>query len=1046
MPGFTPNDVQNEANALQNGKLKEIEEQIGSLEAGDTRRLAEMTLESAQVVLKAATSGHLDNKSFPLHFARMYYTQQVRDGKQSLTSAEVEEKAAALAGNTKFLKVFADKRGPDDCMNAIHSFFGGPRENHLDSWVKECEQSVTRDYGQEFEVLCGDTLQGAEREAAKQHFVNMGTLNEEIRALDYEKALSPDQMYTRLTSETLQAEKAATNSINKVLTEKGDLLQQGVKMRSTLPQPASIPPHLARFAHFFFDYSNSPEAAEKNQQLVNRLHSDDPADKEFQAEFTINCINKMLAVPEEALCPKTPEQAAKALGKHYYEMRALQESSNFLKELTKQYNLPDYVKQTLMHKGDLYMQNVEKYVKRTEIDPNAYEELSLLEGYDSAAISKIGEKLLQRNDPLGSSVLAYTAVAHDLKQDKEILPNVEEYDKLYMRARDLSPVKEGAQATASDSFFLTPDSVQKPKAPGAWASFWHTFGFYKEEFNTYQQNLEKYEKWVKEHPQNKAFIKDAAFGANGANAENMEKEFEKKVSLGDLAKEASADYKKTLDKAFGQAEKQTEGRVDRLDYVMIGPKSLRAILQEEYLKTHAECQEFTSPNGTELEEYCNESLKNGHAYELLARADLQHVSVQYASLNDKAELKSDNGKITMTSFACPECIKKLSSLQRSQFEAESEKEFAKKGMNLKEPASATERMHLMDNSRAALYQLNAWQHVEGVCDKSEPKVPKEGNVFSLNDAAFHGLKEAYLLCTYAEPLEQVYNAEEQIPLKKSVEGILQEKINDPESAKGLASVAVEGIQKIKDLVDDYTKGMDLSKEICSPKMKKVAALVSTASALYKGISGNEALKAEAGKAWAKQHHMNENDPEQVEKASQSFSVCSTHLVGLDTAMKQIMEGRQIGCRFCAGAVAHTSTNTGKIFAGEMALKVISERVKADTPLSESMPLSEAAKIETWSLFAIASGGLVKGEGQEALHNLCMVKKPIEGVKFASYAMSGGLAHDCQIKVGGTSDAFTTDLGATFAYTPPTSETMGNSVVEEPAIEQDEPTVDQNMLE
>ncbi len=1038
-------DVRDLADELQNGIVEGLEEQLGFLPPeGEDHRIAEMTLESAKAVFDAARSGDLDTQTFPTHFARLYYLEQVRDGKQTLTSAQIEEKTAALAKNEKFLEVFADKHSPEDCMNALDSLFGGPRAEHLDSWVKECEQPVTRNYEQEFETLCGDTLQGSERERAKQHFVNMGILNEEVRMLEYSKALSPRQMYDKMTSKTLQDEKAASQGIYELVDSKEQQFKRVQKIKSTSPKAARMPAHLDRFARFFFNHSAGPEAREENQNLIDRLCSDKPEDRAFQKEFTVDCINKMLAVPDKALCPETTEEATTALDQYYFEMRALQDSTNILASLSSQdYHVPGYIREALMHKSNLYMQNVEKHITANKIDPAQYEELSLLKEFDSDAIAKISGNLFHKGKgPLGSSVLALTAVVHDLKQTDTTLPDAETYDKLFLREKDLFLMKEGAQATASDSFSLMPDNVKKPKELGAWEKFWHIFGFYNEEFETYQREKTTYDNWVKKQAQEKdeSLGKGAArFGANGVNAEHMEKEFEKGLSLDELTKQASAEYKKTLDEAFGKVEEKTGNAINRLDYVMVGPRSLRAVLEEEYLNTHIACDELISSEGTELEEFYKQSLENGHAYDLLVYADLQHVSLQCAALNEKAEMSVKDGKIGITSLKRPEVMTKLSPLMRPQLEQQSVNVTKEAKLSLVGEQNATERMHLMDNSRAALHQLNFWQNVKEVCDRTAAALPDTKNVFSLNNAAIASFKEAYLLSRGETP-EQIYNTTKQAKLRKVATESVQKQINDPACAKDLATIAVEGIQKIKGLVDEYTKGADLSKEICSPKMKTVCALASAASNLYKAISGNEALKTEACKVLVEQKGKDVTNAAEIAKAHQELAVFSNTLVGLNTALEHIRDGRETGCRYCMGAVEHAKEGAGKIFAGEMALKVISERMKSGTPLSESMAASESKHIASWSPLATDfPKNLDGGDGHAALYNLCKVNQATDGVKFASYALSGGLARDCQVEIAGN------EFGAKFTYTPPASEMAQDSVVAELDLTQTEPKIEQNLM-
>lgn len=1046
------NDVRNTADELQNGILEGLEEQIQFLPQGeDARRIAEMTLESTKGVLDAARSGNLDKTTFPTHFARLYYLEQVRDGKQTLTSAEVEEKAAALAKNEKFLEVFADKRGPDNCMNVLNSFFDGPRAAHLDSWVKECEHPVTRDYGQEFETLCGNKLQGAERETAKQHFMNMGLLNEEIRVLDYSKALSPTRMYERLTSKTLQDEKAAEEKFRNSLTEKANQVNAAMQLQPTAPSEHSRTNPLARLAPFFYDHSGTAAALENNQKLVDRLHSDAPEDKAFQKEFTLNCINKMLAVPEEALCPKTFQDAAKSLDVYYFEMRALQESSNFLGTLSREYQVPEYVQQALKHKGDLYMQNVEKYVKGNEIDPAYYEELSLLKDFDSDTIGNISGNLFHKGEhALGSAVVTFAATTHDLKQSGETMPNRERYDALILK--DLSPVQKAAQATASDAFSLTPDFAKKPKEPSGWVKFWNNFGFYKEEMAAYEREKTAYNKWMKAHPHQADFKKAAAFGANGDNAANIEQELAKQTSLAldKFAKEAGAEYKQTLDNAFGMLEQQTKNAINRLDYVMVGPRSLRAVLQEEYLKTHANCKELIDSQGTELSKYCKQSLENGHAYEVLAHATLEYVPVQYATLNNKAEVATtDDGKIKMTSLATPLSLTKLSAVARPKLAKMSAQQFSKRGMILAGVRNSTDRMHFTDNSRAALHQLNFWSRVNCACNKSAPIAPKEGNVFSLSDAAVHALVEARMLDDdYNMTPEQVYDVVNPDKVTKGVkemaESVLKNAVKDPDGADEVATIAVNAIQKINDLVNEYTKGADLTKEIGSPKVKTVYELVFTAATLNAEVFCNDQLKTAASKAWATNHGMDPEKPEDLKKASQELTVFSNRLAGLDAAFEHVRVGRFNGCRYCMGAVTGAIEGTKEIFTGEMALKVVSDRMKAGTPLTDCVSLSESQDIHKWGFFI--GNPFVPGSGHRELQDLCTVNKAMDGMKFASYALSGGLAHDCKVEIGGKANSIEQiDVGAKFTYTPPQPEMVADSVVAELDLTQPEPNVEQGLM-
>ena len=1051
MPEIKKQDVLNKVDELQNGKVQALQQQIAAMPEGEERHLAQLELTSVQEVLGLAKETAINNAAYPAQLARAYYAKRALEEHQPTTVAEIENKADALAKNAKFLEVFGNQMGADNNFKALNSLFDGPRAAHLDGWVRECENAVTRDYGQLFDTLCGDKLQGEARDTAKQHFVNMGKLNEAVRTQDYTKAFTPEQMYEHLTKETLPAEKAAAAENAKFLGEKAKQIERGKKINPTVTNPVGMPKHLDRFAFFFYDYSDAPDAAENNQNTVNQLRSDTPEAKEFQKQFTVECINKMLAVPDDDLCPKTPEQAKASLENHYFAMRGLQEAPNFLANLSQEYQVPEYIREALHHKCSLYIQNVEKYVEQSKIKSEVYEEVSLLAGFDPDLLTGVYGKAAQSGEmDTAVAIMGLLENNHDFSKGRNDQPNREAYDELFLRERDLAPVKEGAVATASDGFSLMPDDVKMPKEPGGWASFWHMFGFYKEEFETYEREKRTYDNWVKAHPR-KSFLEDGAlrFDANSINAKNLEEDFEKDINLDDVVKDAREDYEKMVNDAFGNLEKQTRNTVNRLDYIMIGPRSLRAVLQEEYLKTHADCKELTESGGSELENYCKESLENGHAYELMAYAELQHISLQYAVLDDKAQLFANGGKVDMKSFNSPS-IAKVNPVAHPRLTAKAAEVLANKGMDLKGNMTATERMYLMENSRAALHQMNFWHRVECACDKSAPAISPD-NYYGLDNAAFHALTEATMLDPdYNMTPEQIYETVQvdrmADGIKRATEKLLKDtKINDPEMAGDFASVAVEAIHTIKDLMDTYTKGLDLPKDICSPKMRAVSALASTAAALNKGVFQNEKLREAAGKAWAEKHGMDVTNPEDLKKASQNLTVFSNQLVGLNTALEKIREGRMVGCRFCTGNVEHAKEGVGKIFAGEMALKVISAQVKSGKPLSESISLSESKHIESWGRFA-TDAPTPGNTSQKALHDLCAVENTVDAMKFASYALSGGLARDCQVELAANQSRMDDglDMGAKFTFTPP-QELAQESVVADVVLEETQPADEQEML-
>lgn len=1036
MPNITVAMISEKTAAIQ-ATIDALRQQMETMPDGNEKFVAQMKVGSAEILLKKITDHQTTGAEFATHLARMHYLSRAERGEMSLE--EAVEKATVLAGKKQFRELFCNENSLDAQMKALESMFDGNRVDHLAKWVSDIDNNVKRDYGKEFETVCKD-LKDSARQAAKLRYTQLGAVNEAIRGLDYNRAYTPEQLYAILTDPKLteehEAKVKAAESIEKAAATELALS----KGSPTHPYPVDPPAYLARSFFYFLDRSGTEEAAEKNQQVLNRMHSDLPEDREFQREYAVNMINQMLAVPDEALCPKNVEEASASLQQYYFEMKVLMEAPNFTSHLVKAYGVPENVVEALLHKGDLYMQNVAPYQDKilTE-NTSAYRELEMLKGMDADEVSYVASHVRGLPAEKVTSLLTSIGSVVDMKEYGIVVADAAKFDGVKLTKDDLIPTVQARKAQPIKPQERTLRTELKaptePEKPGRWATFWHRFGFYEKEFTDYAREMEKFERDTAQY-QAKLIERDQQRAESEKwreqNANRVFNELENVGPFKDLAAQVCPQYGDTLDAAFGEIEKKTGNIISRLDYVMVGCRTLRAVLEEEYLNKHPKCDEIISTGG-KLNDYFAESLKNGHVNEILLAAALQNCPVRYFPIDpDSGELKvGDNGKIEERSMAVPAAMQGLDGSERARL---AQKSAQAVNVSLKDPENGNERMNLAQNCRAAIRQLNFWHCVEiGQADckyvndsfisdwEKQTGQSHKGmvnvNGLHISRSVLHSLTETYLLCEMNMTPEQVYDSSYKPLIKQSAGKLIAEMATDPENdCEYLGSLALRGMQEMMKIIDVRVGHRDMMNDasLYSPEMKVVFQMASTAFDLHQEMTVNDKMKAATRPEWAKQHDMEMSTPEQQALITEQTEEFYDKIRSMACVTNLIQEGRTAGCNFCTGAVMHAGQNAGRIVNGEAVRKLLSDRLQSGKNFSDCFTFDETKyAIRAMGVDAIRRE-LPNAKNQEAFREKCRIYSAEDGVEFATYALSGKMMRECTISFNSDPEAEETTL---FSYEP-----------------------------
>ncbi|MCQ2423803.1 MAG: hypothetical protein MJ088_02775 [Clostridia bacterium] len=1018
-------------------KLVELRERLAALTAetsampeGSARDLASLERETAENLMTAIENRRTEGPAFATLLARMQYIYQAKAGE--LAPDEIETKAAAMGKNRRFVDTFARGTSNDARMGLLDTLFGGTRTEHITSWLRDIENNVTVDYAAAFETLCTEP-EGEAREALRTRFLSMGVTNEGIRMEDYLKAKTPEDIYAVMTDPQLERDHEAAAAIYAEIGPKDENIETYPKtLRPSQPDPEPIPAFLARTYFYFYDYSGTEEAQRSNQKMTDRLHSDLPEDREYQKEFAREIINKMLAVPDEKLCPKNLEEAAALYREDHYLMRAMFTAESFLGTMNNDYDIPDDIRDAVLHKSGLLQQNVMRYASMFKMAASEhYGDMALVNEIDADELAHTAEHV--KNDPeLMMALLEYTAARKDVGSDAylgdtHVLPDGGKYDGLRLEEPQIRPVAQTAAFADVPLQMMT--APEKPTAPGGWATFWHRFGFFQREFTAYEAAMTEYNRQLEQYnaaveAQN---VERAAHASwREANNARMRGDMNNARSFADLAKEAGPQYKAVLDEAFAGIEERSGGVINRLDYIMIGGRTLRALLMEEYVKTHPGT---LAPRYADLAEkdFVNESAANGHVYDIILAAALQGRDVRYLRpdpLSGKLVPGAD-GKIPEYTLGEPNALVTAGTMERGQLKAEAETAVP---LNFIGADDARQRITDAENCKAAVKQLNYWEVVS--CNISvnpmlrnmflsdwektngvDLQKLKIVNNLTVSRTIMQNLSIAYLISQENMTPREAYDPAYRPEHKQRVGAMIASMATDPNcDCRLLAKYAVDGMARIGEIIDEKLAGLDLAddKTLMSPELQEVYCLMQADFDLMQDFYKEGKTKDAAKVAIAEKYDIDISDDAAIEQAFDKLS-CKADLVS--NTLSAILDGRVTGARLCTGAVYDLDVGKGEMLISEMTRKILSREMKAGKPFSEVFDNESVRALKFLQTYpGSVQGGTVN---QKAFIESGDVRTMDDGRKYATHVLAGGLAKECRIKIEGFDIHFAYDPTGAF---------------------------------
>lgn len=551
-------------------------------------------------------------------YARLFLLKRAAENGEPFNAEEIERKAEALKDNRTYGKLVDYQikkagRGKEALFDLLP---GESEEGHLTGWINDLDTGVTVDYAASFEQHIGSVPE-EERETVKSAYATVCDFNEMIRGVDYTLAKSPEELFAVANDRELrQRHEVAVNSlqfVNENNAARKRLSEIEPKNKAITNMPIAI--HRCYF--MFLNHENTDAAKQENQKTVDRLCSADPDDRDFKKEFVVGMINKMLAVPDADLAATEPQDKVRVLREHYDTIEGLWEmDSNFMGNIEKDFDIPGEVLTALHHKSSLVQENFASFKKNLNVDKDPhYLEIRLTEGMNVEQLSRLADVSSQdykgKDDPALKMVLidrltsaAGQMVAENARENGEkVLP-----DKRF----------DGYQLKSEDVL-----SLSEPKQPGRIARFLHGIwnGFYKKTFEKYEKERSDI-RTAKEQIARKKSVKGKEHESwqekqQAGVSETIDKE---RQALAAEAEKLKETYHTGLEEAFSSLEHRTNGELNRLDHVMIGHKTLRGHLEAEYFAKHPD--EDRRMFSAEYQSFLDESVKNGHAEEVMLGAQL----------------------------------------------------------------------------------------------------------------------------------------------------------------------------------------------------------------------------------------------------------------------------------------------------------------------------------------------------------------------------------------------------------------------------------------
>ncbi|MCQ2424841.1 MAG: hypothetical protein MJ070_01730 [Lachnospiraceae bacterium] len=744
-------------------------------------------------------------------YARLFLLKRAADNGEPFNAEEIERKADLMKDNRTYGKLvdYQIKKAGRGKTALFDLLPGEAEEGHFTGWINDLDTGVTVDYAASLEERIASVPE-EERETVRSAYETVCDFNEMIRGVDYTLAKTPEELFAVASDRELrQRHEVAVNSLQFV-NENNATRKRLSEIEPKNNTFANLPVAIHRCYYMFLNHENTDAAKRENQKTVDRLCSADPDDRDFKKEFVINMINKMLAVPDADLAATEPQDKVRVLREHYDTIEGLWEmDSNFMGNIEKDFDIPGEVLTALRHKSNLVQVNFASFKKNLNVDKDPhYLEISLTEGMNVEQLSRLADVSSQdykgKDDPALKMVLidrltsaAGQMVAENASENGEkVLP-----DKRF----------DGYQLKSEDVVFF-----REPKQPGRIARFLHGIwsGFYKKTFEKYEKELSDI-RIAKEQIARKNSEKGKEHESwKEKQQAGISDTIEKNEALAAVAESLKETYHRDLDESFASLEYRTKGELNRLDHVMIGHKTLRGHLEAEYYALHPE--EDRRMFSAEYQNFLEESVKNGHAEELMLGAQLAGKKVtvfRVDQTNGKLLLNEATGKPGFQLGDPNPGLKTVLTADMSY---------------LNHPEDASDRIRLGQNCVRGIAALNYFgraalsaQHSNNVGDQFFTSEEKNGMIanqaktryssFSLTRTSLESHTVAYLMTEKEMTIEQIADPAYKPADKRLAGQKILSLFSDPDANIGeIAKINAAGSEKMSEVLRTRLKGCDVS--------------------------------------------------------------------------------------------------------------------------------------------------------------------------------------------------------------------------------------------
>ena len=1025
-------DIQKKIDSLPDGREKEMA-------VFEKRCLADIveTVEKVKGSTIRADSSNADLEKLRRSYASLSYIDEARRSGENVSVEEIMEKSISVSQNDIYRKIThtAFRKSSRDGSSLYDLVPGEKKGYHLSGWIKELDNGGVPDYSASYDAFAAEN--GVNDAEMKKRYLELSKMNECIKGANRAFAKSPKELFDILTdkAELEKHEKAA--SVASFFKKQSDTVNAIRGLEPACGNYDGAPVCFVRQYSLFLEQDTSEAAMKRNQAKIDRFCSSDPEDADFKKEFVRDSLNRLLAIKDEDISVKTKEEKLAVCKKYGTLIDALFDADqNMIDNIGKDFYVPKPALNALKHKVDILTSNLSNVKKdfENDLDPH-YAELKLLDGMDTENLSLVMDA--SNDDYCGT----------DDPNIKMLLSNkIINVNQSEREAADDASTHLDTNPEKFDGYFIMPDEMLtvkepvKPRSPGGWASFvsgltglynstlGRIFGKakdpYEAQFASYEKKKSAYEsalaeraKGLENYKKDKEIYGDpvskAAQEAIDVAAKNKRRPAveaheafaAKREALTEAENKVDADirfakdtYKAILDSEFASLEHRSHGELNRLDHVMIGHKTLRAHLEEDFLAKNPG-SEIYGADFSECLTYINDSVNNGNAEEIILAAQLDGKKVSIFKPDPKTGELVVNDRTghfehplgIPEGIVFPKC-KAVNEL-KEKFEA------------INKPSDASERLKMVPGcidgvfklnyiGRASLASQNSYNLKEQFFGSESTEGLDNPHKFSLTRSAMQSHVVAYLMTEKKMTIEQIadpdYMAKEKRDAGKLIKDIMTSENGDLDT---LAKYNVNGIVKMKEYINGKLKNCDISdpKQLYSESNKYVFAL---SHFIVDLDQEQKNMRQSADRAIAE--HISSTHPADLQKAVKGWNdeiTSNTIFSGMNASYKALS-------RFKTGSITNAVQDRSLVIQQEIFKKSVSEKVRNGGSVFTALDGDAQITFQTSSYVAT---NYKKSDpvntGIEEFIAGTDVRTPEKAAAFASYAASGDLIKDCNIENG-----------------------------------------------